>query len=228
MRKVDRLFEILQLLRGQRLRTAEFIAGELGVSLRTVYRDIQGLIASGIPIIGERGVGYLIQEPIELRPMQFTPLELKAIRLGMDMVQATGDGQMAEAAQEVSVKIRDIIRDQGRSTFDTSSMHVYFQTQDQARDTLEILRLAEERKKIVTLNYRDANDVESTRSVRPLALVYWGKIWTLVAYCEKRCDFRMFRIDRIAGVEMSDRTFSLEKGKTYKDYLALVKEKKNA
>jgi predicted DNA-binding transcriptional regulator YafY len=74
MRKIDRLFEIVQLLRGQRLRTAEFISKKLGVSVRTVYRDIHGLIASGVPIEGERGIGYVIRQSIELPPLHFTPL----------------------------------------------------------------------------------------------------------------------------------------------------------
>lgn len=100
MRKVDRLFEIIQLLRGKRLRTAGFIAAELGVSQRTIYRDIAGLMASGIPIEGERGVGYLISQPIELPPLHFTPLELKSLRLGVDMVKAISDIELAAAAEE--------------------------------------------------------------------------------------------------------------------------------
>ena len=91
MRKIDRLFEIVQMLRGQRLRTAEFIADKLGVSVRTVYRDIQGLMASGVAIEGERGVGYMIIQSIELPPLSFTPLELQAVKLGIEMVCAAAD-----------------------------------------------------------------------------------------------------------------------------------------
>ena len=101
MRKIDRLFEIVQLLRGRRLRTAHYLAAQIGVSKRTIYKDIQGLMASGVPIEGERGVGYLIQQPIELPPLHFTPLELQTIRFGLDFAKAAVDPEMANAAQEV-------------------------------------------------------------------------------------------------------------------------------
>lgn len=229
MRKVDRLFEILQLLRGQRMRTADFIANELGVSVRTIYRDIQGLMASGVPIEGERGVGYIIQQPIELPPLHFTPLELQALQLGIKMVSATADGDMAKAADEASLKILDASPEgDSRPKRQQSATHVYFRSDETSRRFLALLRDAVEVQKRVEIVYHVEGREPMTRQVRPLGLEYWGKVWTLTAWCEIRQDFRVFRIDRIENCRETGAHFTSEKGKTYQDYLAQIRlETKN-
>jgi len=146
MRKIDRLFEIVQILRGQRLRTAEFIAQKLGVSVRTVYRDIQGLMASGVAIEGERGVGYIIRQPIELPPLHFSPLELQAIQLGIDMVRAIADEEVAAAAKEVELKIRDVLPPSSRHSSRQPLAHIYFQSDTKTLKFLPDLRRALDKK----------------------------------------------------------------------------------
>lgn len=227
MRKVDRLFEIIQFLRGQRLRTAEYISEQLGVSVRTVYRDIQGLIASGVPIEGERGIGYVVRQPIELPPLHFTPLELRAIQLGMNMVRAIADQEVAAAAKEVELKIRDVLPDTSRSTTHPPIAHLYFQSNPKTLRHLPILRKSLEAKQIVAISYCNEADAASKRCVRPLGLEYWGKFWTLTAWCELRKDFRVFRLDRISKCEVLERHFKSEKGKTYQDYLKQLDQQLN-
>ena len=224
MRKIDRLFEIIQLLRGQRLRTAEFISEKLGVSVRTVYRDIQALMASGVPIEGERGIGYVVRQPIELPPLHFSPLELQAIQLGINMVKAIADAEVTAAAKEVELKIRDVLPNASRATNPLPLAHIYFDSDPKTLQYLPTLRHALEKKQVVQLHYRNETGKATSRFVWPLGLEYWGKCWTLTAWCELRKDFRVFRLDRITACEQLERTFSAEKGRTYQDYLKQLGE----
>lgn len=218
MRKIDRLFEIIQFLRGQRLRTAHAISEKLGVSVRTVYRDIQGLIASGIPIEGERGIGYIIRQPIELPPLHFTSLELQAIQLGIEMVKAVADNEVSSAAHEAALKIKDVLPSKSHEY--SPIAHIFFQSNEGTRQTLAKLRIALDEKHKAILHYMNEQENKTTRIVRPLGMEYWGKVWTLTTWCELREDFRVFRIDRIVSCEITNDTFKSENGKTYQDYLA--------
>ncbi|WP_343562513.1 helix-turn-helix transcriptional regulator [Kiloniella sp. b19] len=218
MRKIDRLFEIVQLLRGRRLRTAGFIADELGVSVRTVYRDIQGLMASGVPIEGERGIGYMIRQPIEMPPLHLTELELKAVQLGIEMVVASSDPEIAKAAQEARIKIRETLPFR-RSEQESPIAYVYFKSNEKARDSLADIRIAIEEQRKLSLHYSNEKKQKSHRIIRPLGLEYWGQVWTVTAWCELRDGFRVFRVDRIEEHSLMDETFTIEKGKSYQDYL---------
>jgi predicted DNA-binding transcriptional regulator YafY len=225
MRKVDRLFVIIQLLRGQRLQTAEFISEKLGVSVRTVYRDIHGLIASGIPIEGERGIGYVIRQSIELPPLHFSPLELQAIQLGINMVKAVADHDVAAAAKEVAIKIQDALPAKERGKTFAPLAHIYFESDTQTRDVLAKLRCALDEKNKLKIIYTNKVKKKSSRIVRPLGLEYWGKVWTLTAWCECRDEFRVFRVDKISFCEITGDVFKTETGKTYRDYLAHLSER---
>ncbi|MBL1421741.1 MAG: YafY family transcriptional regulator [Alphaproteobacteria bacterium] len=225
MRKIDRLFEIVQLLRGRRLRTAQYLAGQIGVSTRTIYRDIQGLTASGVPIEGERGVGYLIQQPIELPPLHFTPLELQTIKFGLDFAKAAADPEMENAAQEVLLKINDVLPMSVLEENAMPLMRVYFKTSDKDKAIISKIRLAMVERFKLKLDYVNADDESSQRVVRPLGLEYWGKIWTLTTWCELRDDFRVFRLDRILNCDILDEVFAAERGKKFEDYLESVNEK---
>lgn len=218
MRKIDRLFEIVQLLRGKRLRTAEFMANELGVSARTIYRDIQGLMASGVPIEGERGVGYIIQQSIELPPLKFTHLELKALQLGINMVAAVTDDALAKAANEAAIKIKESLPNRAFNDREPAA-HIYFESDDKTRESLFALRTAMDERKKLKLTYSDRHQNLTERVVRPLGLEYWGKVWTLTAWCDHRNDFRVFRVDQINSFSIPGACFENEAGKTYRDYL---------
>lgn len=224
MRKIDRQFEIIQMLRGKRLRTAEYIADELGISVRTVYRDIQGLIGSKIPIEGERGVGYVIRQSIEIPPMHFKPLELRAIELGINLVKTLADKQLSEAAEEVLVKIKDALPTYIKDKNYEPIVHIYYKSDDVARTLLSKFRTALDEKRKILVHYTNEKNENSSRIIRPLGIEYWGKVFTLTSWCELKEDFRVFRIDRIKFCEITGDNFENEQGKSYKDYIQKINQ----
>ena len=157
MRQVDRLFQIIQLLRGRRLRTAAFLADQLEVSVRTIYRDIHGLMASGVPIQGEAGMGYIIQKPIEIAPLKLTALEVKALEFSVALASATADKYIAQAAQEAMVKINDastsITQDDHRPL-----AHIQFETDPLAATLLPDLRSAIHEHNKIFISYQNQQE----------------------------------------------------------------------
>jgi len=207
MRRADRLFQIVQYLRGGRLSTADRLAEQLEVSARTIYRDIVDLQSSGVPIEGEAGVGYVMRAGYEMPPLMFTPDEVVALVAGARMIQGWGGAAMALAAEEALVKIEAVLPPKVKTR--AAAVHIRaivpggMDPVDRAR--IDALEAACQTRTRLGLAYKDAEGAQTERNVRPLNLLFWGKTWTLVAWCEKRDDFRMFRIDRIAKVTELDR-----------------------
>ncbi len=215
MRRADRLFQIVQYLRGGRLLTARNLAERLEVSDRTIYRDIADLVGAGVPIEGEAGVGYLMRSGFDLPPLMFTRDEIVALVAGARMLQAWGGANMAAAAQEALVKIDAVLPDAERQRAASVRIHAIPAPEmapdlRQRLDALE--RMVDEHRRI-EIAYRDAADRQTRRHLRPLGLWFWGKVWTLVAWCELRDDFRMFRIDRIDRITDAGR-FRPERAKS--------------
>ncbi|HEU4408637.1 MAG TPA: YafY family protein [Polyangiaceae bacterium] len=222
MRRTDRLFEILQLFRGGRLLLGRDIAERLGVSLRTVYRDIETLVASGVPIEGERGVGYVLREPIFLPPMTLTLEELRALHFGVEVVRQTGDAELARAAEKLVGKIAAVLPSDRRASDPLKDLAVYASVAAAPREHLGVLRRAVAERQVLSITYRRLDDVRTERRIRPLQTEYWGRVWTCPAWCELRGGFRAFRVDRIeACVDTGDR-FVPVAGQTYADYLATI------
>ena len=220
MRRTDRLFEILQLFRGGRLLLGREIAERLEVSLRTVYRDIETLIASGIPIEGERGVGYILREPIFLPPLTLTPVELKALHLGMEIVRQTGDDELARAAGGLLEKVDAVLPSDRRRRSHLPDISVHAAEAAAAREHLAAMRRSVARRRVVEITYDSLRGKETRRRIRPLRTEYWGRVWTCTAWCEARRAFRVFRVDRIRDCRVTADRFGEEEGKTYADYLA--------
>jgi len=199
MRRADRLFQIVQHLRGGRLVTARKLAEELEVSERTIYRDVADLVGSGVPIEGEAGVGYVMRAGFDLPPLMFTKSEVSALVAGARLIRAWGGLEMAKAAEEALVKIRDVLPEAERETAETVQIHAMnpFWPDPVDRRRLDDLDRAVNERITLTIDYADAEGQTTTRAVRPVGLWFWGKVWTLVAWCELRADFRMFRVDRI-------------------------------
>ncbi len=199
MRRADRLFQIVQHLRGGRLTTAAGLAERLEVSERTIYRDIADLIGSGVPIDGEAGVGYLMREGFDLPPLMFTRDEIVALTAGARLIRAWGGASMAAAAEEALVKIRAVLPEDARDRAASVQVHAFQMPEldDATRSRLDDLEAAIENRTRLDIRYRTEDGTESERIIRPLGLWFWGKVWTLVAWCELRGDFRMFRADRI-------------------------------
>ena len=223
MRPADRLFRLVQLIRGRRLSTAAFLAQRLEVSLRTVYRDIAQLQHQGVPIQGEAGVGYRLGSGYELPPLMFTQMEASALVASVRLAQAWLDPQLALAAEASLSKILSILPVTARAAAESSPLYAPTLKLDEVtQQNLQTLREAAQKRQKVTLNYRDLSEKASKRVVRPLGCFFWGKVWTLGAWCETRQDFRSFRLDRMQKITVSDIHFSLEAGKSLADYLGRV------
>lgn len=219
MRRADRLFQIVQHLRGGRLVTAQMLGGRLEVSERTIYRDIADLQSTGVPIDGEAGVGYIMREGYDLPPLMFTRDEIVALVAGARMVQAFGGAAMARAAAEALVKIGAVIPAGEKDRLRRTEIHVAeYVMSDAVRAAVDIAERAVEERQVLAIDYRDEQGRPTQRDVRPLGLWFWGKVWTLIAWCELRDDFRAFRIDRIASVTPAGRIFRHERGKTLADF----------
>lgn len=221
MRRADRLFRIVQLLRREHATTATALAKELEVSERTVYRDVQDLVLSGVPIRGEAGVGYALPAHFDLPPLMFDATEIEALVLGMRMVEGWSDEALAKAARSALRKIEHVLPEASRAKLAGSRLFVPdFHVGKHGREILPVLRKAVEERVVLGLEYADEAEVPSRRDVRPLGLFYWGSTWTLTAWCELRRDFRAFRIDRIKSATPSSRRFHDEAGRGLEDFLA--------
>ncbi len=218
MRRADRLFQIVQLIRGRRLSTAQFLAQRLEVSERTVYRDVAELMTQGVPIEGEAGVGYRMRSGFDLPPLMFTHEEAQALVASVRIAQPRLDPTLAAQAENALSKILAVLPVAARAAAESLAVYappIEFDPGTRAR--LEPLRLAAEGRRKVNLHYRDLKESDSQRTVRPLGCFYWGAVWTLAAWCETREGFRNFRVDRIQTLQVLEENFRDEPGKTLPD-----------
>lgn len=226
MRRADRLFQIVQHLRGGRLTTAARLAERLEVSERTIYRDIADLQSTGVPIDGEAGVGYIMREGFDLPPLMFSRDEIVALVAGARMVNAWGGIAMARAAAEALVKIETVLPDDARARLKSVEIRApAHRMSAEERQKLDVLERACEDRLVTAISYTDAAGAASERSIQPLTLWFWGGTWTVVGWCQKRNDFRMFRIDRIATMTPTGEVFRPENGKTLRDFYAQMIER---
>lgn len=223
MRRTDRLFELIQILRDGQLHLGRDLAAKLEVSLRTLYRDMDTLVASGIPVEGERGLGYMMTAPITLPPLNLTLEELEALHLGLAVVTKATDEDMQKAAASLSAKI-DAVLPEDRSAPASGWGFAVYPFEEAARGFMHMapLRAAIRSRRKVEITYRSLNDQDTKRTIRPLQMEYWGRVWTLTAWCEERTAFRVFRVDRIATLDVSFDSFEEVPGKTLADYFATV------
>ena len=171
--------------------------------------------AHGTPIDGERGVGYLLRDDFFLPPLALTPLEHEALRWGVALAAAHGDEALASAAREVLSKLG----------VERAPFYAPPSLTTAQRDILNRVREALAQSQRLDISYCDGKDVESLRTVRPLSLDHWGKVWTLTAWCELRNGFRVFRVDRIE-TSIANAPFKPERDKRIEDYLELLVHEK--
>lgn len=222
MRRADRLFQIVQFIRGRRLTTAAHLAERLEISQRSVYRDIAALQAQGVPIEGEAGVGYRMRRGFDLPPLMFDTAEAQALVACVRIAQARIDTGLARRAEDALAKILTVLPSAERAAAESLAVYAPSAGPDtETRDRLQQLRHATEGKNRLRLDYLDLKDEASLRVVRPLGCFYWGNVWTLAAWCETRQDFRNFRVDRIRAIETLAERFRDEPGKTLPDLLRI-------
>lgn len=227
MRPADRLFQIvLQLGRG-RVLTAQTLAEKLEVSERTIYRDIQNLMTSGVPIDGEAGVGYRLHRGYQVPPMMFDQDELQALIFGAQVAKRWGDHDMAAAAERILDKVDAVLPENLRPELHSQAVVVPEMASFQSEATTTMLgavRDAINERRRLYLSYTDATDTPTERIVWPLTLLYWGYTWMVGAWCELRQDFRNFRVDRIVESRSLTTQFPDEPGKRLEDYFAQVSD----
>ncbi|NBN62880.1 WYL domain-containing protein [Microvirga tunisiensis] len=223
MRRADRLFQIVQHLRGGRLVRAAELAEWLEVSERTIYRDIADLQASGVPVEGAAGVGYVMRSGFDLPPLMFTRDEIVALVAGARLVSAWGGAAMARAATEALVKIEAVLPERAAARTGGIEIHaVATEMTEELRARLDRIETAVDRRQLIVIDYTDAQGTVSRRTLRPLGLWFWGQVWTLVAWCDLRQDFRMFRLDRIQALDIPGETFRMERGRTLADFYRTI------
>jgi predicted DNA-binding transcriptional regulator YafY len=219
MRRADRLFRIVQLLRSGRLLTAHRLAEKLEVSPRTVYRDVRDLQISGMPITGEAGVGYTLRRDFDLPPLMFNRSELTALVLGARLVRAWGGAEAAASASSALQRIEAVLPPDLRERLDSIALFApSFQLGPHLRERLDLLHEACIARHPVVFHYiREDGAATRDRTARPLGLYFWGGVWTLVTWCELRDDFRTFRIDRMEAPRVLERTFTQRPGQQLDD-----------
>jgi predicted DNA-binding transcriptional regulator YafY len=228
MRRADRLFQIIQTIRGRRLTTAAHLAQRLEVSERTVYRDVADLQAQGVPIEGEAGVGYRLGKGFDLPPLMFTTEEAQALVAAVRIAQSWLDPALAAASADALSRVMSVLSSADRAAAESLLVMVPpVGLEPGTQRVLQQLREAAQAKRLAHIHYRDVAEIRSERTVRPLGVFYWGKVWTLAAWCESRHDFRSFRVDRIESLDVLQARFADESGKTLVDLLRKLSSEKH-
>lgn len=225
MLRAERLFQLTTLLRNRRtVLTAKQLSDHLGVSERTIYRDIQSLSLSGVPVEGEAGVGYRLSRHYQLPPLMFDRHEVEALLLGARMVASWGDPEMGRYAKQSMQKILAVLPDNLRHHDENLPLLVPQINEAQHFYTAhsQALRSAIRERQRVEIDYQREDGEASTRTIESLGLIFWGKVWTLVAWCQLRNDYRTFRLDRIQYLRVLEDKFETSDSKSLNHYLKLM------
>jgi predicted DNA-binding transcriptional regulator YafY len=203
MSRTARLLDLLQLLRRHRRPVSgSDLADTLGISLRTLYRDVATLQAQGACIDGAPGLGYVLKPGFTLPPLMFTGEEIEALALGTRWVAERGDARLSLAARHALSKIAAVLPAELRHELDTSTLLVGPAQAGTAADAhMATMRRAVRMEHKLAIRYRDALDRESSRTVWPFALGFFDRAGVLVAWCELRAGLRHFRTDRITALD---------------------------
>ncbi len=209
MRRADRLFEIIQLLRSARgPLTAQDLAVTLEVTPRTIYRDMAALQAMRVPIDGEAGVGYIMREGYDLPPLMFTVEEMEAVCIGLLLLSRTGDIALQKAGMRVANKMAEVLPPDRRARMNDGKLHVSrWGAEAPTYADLGVIRSAVRDERKLRISYRDEHGRDSERTIRPIAVFYHAQVVVIVSWCELRQDFRHFRADRIMSLVELDEDF---------------------
>lgn len=225
MRRADRLFQIALLLGRGRVVTARALAERLEVSERTIYRDVADLVASGAPIDGEAGIGYLMRQGYTVPPLMFSEEELQALLVGCAFVKTWADAQLGRAADTALARITAVVPEKLRlAAARETVVFPQFHVPPRMVEPIALLRAAIAQRHKVRFDYRRADAVDSVRVVWPLGLFFWGESWTLGGWCELREGFRTFRLDRMDGIGDTEENYPALAGRSLRDYVAAVSE----
>ena len=223
MRRADRLFLVIHALRGRRSALpAHRLADTLGVSLRTVYRDVADLQLSGVPIEGEAGVGYVLRKGADIPPLMFNADELEALVVGTRFVRAFGGTRLGAGARAALLKIEAVLPPELRARSERSRIYAPEVARLESSGLIDRLHDAIETRHVLRLEYRDQEAQVTAREIEPLCLAFWGGSWTIGAWCRLREDFRSFRPDRIAAIDETGEIFADDPARGIEAYMARV------
>ena len=224
MRRTNRLFELIQILRrASSSVTATQLAERLEVTPRTIYRDIAALMAMRVPIEGAAGVGYIMRPGYDLPPLMFDREEIEAIVVGLDLLHRTGDKGLQAAARRVTAKVADVLPDSIDKDLDHGRFVVSrFGAAAPQGVGMSLLRGAIRDDARLRLTYRDETGRETERTVLPLAVIYYTEATVLAAWCEMRQDFRHFRADRIVTCDDTGESFRDRAAGLRREWYALL------
>jgi predicted DNA-binding transcriptional regulator YafY len=222
MRRADRLFDILQILRtAKHPTTAASLAGTLEVTVRTIYRDVAALQAARVPIEGAPGLGYVLRQGFDLPPLMFTADEIDAITVGARMVRRLRDAGLQRAAESVLAKVATALPAALRGGLGAPPFLVS-DGDNQLPEGIDLsaLRLAIREERKVVIDYADAEGCRTKRTLWPLAMAYYVDVTLLGAWCELRADFRNFRVERILASEILTERFPADGGSLTRQWFA--------
>ena len=225
MARAKRLLVLLQALRRRRRpASAHALADELGVSVRTVYRDIETLVAEGADIEGEAGVGYVLRPGFTLPPLMFDAEEIEALTLGCRWVIVRGDRKLAKAARDALAKIDAVLPAHARDQIAASPLIAAPGDAGRSGDgDLAAIRAALKSERKLRIDYADGRKRATTRIVWPIALAFFEEARVLCAWCELRRDFRHFRVDRIGSLTVLDERLAKRRSVLLKEWRAAQK-----
>lgn len=220
MSRSQRLLDLVQILRRHRRAVAgAVLAEELGVSLRTLYRDIDTLRAQGAPIDGEAGVGYVLRPGFMLPPLMFSEEEIEALVLGSRWVSERADGPLGKAARNVLAKIGAVLPADLRNSIDASGLLIGPGAPIAAGDAeLTTIREAIRSERTMQVAYADEHGRITSRTIWPFALAFYDRTRVVAAWCELREDYRHFRTDRITALEVMPRRYPRRRGTLLKEW----------
>ncbi|NKF23394.1 helix-turn-helix transcriptional regulator [Solimonas marina] len=227
MRRADRLFQIVQFLRGRRRTTAAQLAGWLQVSERTIYRDVRDLTLTGVPIEGEAGVGYRLAPHFELPPLMFTREEIESLAAGLRMLQTWGSPELQRGVASVWAKLAAALPERERVALERTPLYAPRIGEPLTAQTaayIDRLRAAIAARDVLDLDYGDERGRRTQRRVWPLGLFFWGGSWLLGAWCELRGDFRNFRVDRIGGADATGIVYPDQSGRRLEDFVRAMRD----
>ncbi len=220
MNRTERLLKLLQILRGYRYPVSgERLAERLGISIRTLYRDIATLQAQGAEIKGEVGVGYILKPTFFLPPLMFTKTEMQALLLGTQWVLQFGDAPLSKAATEALNKITDVLPANIKNSTNTFALRVGPPVSESlAKEDLSTLREAIANQKKIYIVYKSEDHKENQRIVWPFTIGYFTDRRILVAWCEKQKDYRHFKTNRIISLKVLDEHYPRSKDNLFRDW----------
>jgi predicted DNA-binding transcriptional regulator YafY len=223
MERSERLLELLQAFRRRKYAVSgSTLADELGISIRTLYRDIASLRSQGADIEGEPGIGYIMRPGFMLPPLMFSEIELEALMLGIRWVNKVGDDSLIKAAADVQAKVVAVLPSSLRDELEHTPLRAGPRkiTHEEFID-LELVRIAMRQERKVSITYSDVNKNVSERVIWPIALGYFEENRILAAWCESRNAFRHFDTGRIITLESTTERYPFHRAELFKQWRVL-------